>query len=153
MASNAGWQTSEHVGGQDRTAGEQWPERRAETPASPPSPSSMEALLSEPMDQRTVESLLRRLVDRVEETERRYGHALDELYSRLDRLSQTTDAARSTSGPENADTFDRLHEQVSSLAKRLDSEPKTHLDDFERLPEEVFPSLCGPLICVLAHRR
>jgi localization factor PodJL len=133
MVSNAGWQTSASSGGHDDTTDERWSERHWETPGSPSLKSSMDTLLSEPMDQRSVESLLRRLVDRVEETERRYGQALDELHSRLDQLSRTTDAARSTSAPENADTFDRLHEQVSSLARRLEGEPKPHLDDFERL--------------------
>ncbi|MFW2391786.1 MAG: hypothetical protein ACN4EH_05320, partial [Methyloceanibacter sp.] len=61
----------------------------------------------EPMDQRTVESLLRRLVDRVEESERRYGEELDELHARLDQLSQTTEAARDTGAPGDDTTFDR----------------------------------------------
>ena len=47
-----------------------------------------------PMDQQSVESLLRRLVERVEESERRYSEALDDLHARLDQLSQTTGAAR-----------------------------------------------------------
>ena len=87
----------------------------------------------EPMDQRTVESLLRRLVERVEDSERRYGEALDELHARLDHLSQTTEAARETGAPDEADTFDRLHSQVSDLARRLESDASTPLDDFERL--------------------
>ncbi|MGI8725843.1 MAG: hypothetical protein ACR2J1_10970, partial [Methyloceanibacter sp.] len=85
------------------------------------------------MDQRTVESLLRRLVERVEESERRYGEALEELHSRLDQLSHTTEAARATSTPEGADTLHRLHDQVSSLARRLEHETDIPLDDFERL--------------------
>ncbi|WP_158008251.1 SEL1-like repeat protein [Methyloceanibacter methanicus] len=116
-----------------------------EAPHDAPLDPSFDTPLGEPMDQRTVESLLRRLVDRVEETERRYGQALDELHARLDQLSQTTDAARSTSTPENAETFDRLHEQVSSLARRLESEPKTHLDDFERLGRVLTGGLRGDL--------
>jgi localization factor PodJL len=84
------------------------------------------------MDQQSVEALLRRLVERVEESERRYSKALDDLHARLDQLSQTTDAARITS-PEDAETFDRLHDQVSSLARRLEGEASTPLDDFERL--------------------
>ncbi|MEM8643292.1 MAG: peptidoglycan-binding protein [Pseudomonadota bacterium] len=132
MASKASWQTSARGGAPDNPAEDQWHERRFEALDSP-LPPQVETPYSEPMDQRTVEALLRRLVDRVEETERRYGQALDELHSRLDQLSQTTSAARNTSSPETADTFDRLHEQVSSLAQRLESEPKTHLDDFERL--------------------
>jgi localization factor PodJL len=86
-----------------------------------------------PMDQQSVESLLRRVVERVEASERRYSEALDELHARLDRLSQTTDAVRLTGAPEDAETFDRLHDQVSSLARRLEREASTPLDDFERL--------------------
>jgi localization factor PodJL len=87
----------------------------------------------ESMDQRTVESLLRRLVDRVEESERRYGEALDELHVRLDQLSQTTEVARDAGRPADDDTFERLHTQVSNLARRLEDESATSLNDFERL--------------------
>jgi len=86
-----------------------------------------------PMDQQSVESLLRRLVQRVEESERRYNEALDDLHARLDQLAHTTGAARATGTPEDAETFDRLHDQVSSLAHRLELEASTPLDDFERL--------------------
>jgi len=86
-----------------------------------------------PMNQQSVESLLRRLVERVEESERRYSAALDDLHARLDQLAYTTDAARTTGTPEDAETFDRLHDQVSSLAHRLELEASTPLDDFERL--------------------
>ena len=109
MASEASWQTSNAGPGGDAFSADQ------------------------PMDQRTVESLLRRLVERVEESERRYGEALDELHARLDQLSQTTEAARETSVPEDADTFDRLHSQVSKLARRLEQDTSNPLDDFERL--------------------
>jgi len=104
MASEASWQTSNAGPGSDQ-----------------------------PMDQRTVESLLRRLVERVEESERRYGEALDELHARLDQLSQTTEAARDTGAPEDADTFDRLHSQVSKIARHLDQDTSNSLEDFERL--------------------
>jgi localization factor PodJL len=90
---------------------------------------------SAPMDQRTVESLLRRLVERVEESERRYSEALDELHARLDQLSQTTDAVRATSSPEDSPTLERLHDQVNDLAKRFEpqSTSTNPLEDFERL--------------------
>jgi localization factor PodJL len=86
-----------------------------------------------PMDQQTVETLLRRLVLRVEESERRYSEALDELHTRLDQLAQTADAARLASTQEDTETFGRLHDQVSSLTQRLEREAGTPLDDFERL--------------------
>ncbi len=86
-----------------------------------------------PMDQQSVESLLRRLVERVEASERRYSEALDELHARLDRLSQATGAAHLTGALDDSETFDRLHDQVSSLALQLEREATTPLDDFERL--------------------
>ena len=42
------------------------------------------------MDQATVESLLRRLLKRVEDSEQRYSQALDDLHARLDQLSHST---------------------------------------------------------------
>ena len=86
-----------------------------------------------PMDQQTVESLLRRLVQRVEESERRYSEALEELHARLDQLAQTTDAARVAGTPDHSAPFDRLHDEVSSLTRRLEGEDPNPLDDFERL--------------------
>ena len=97
--------------------------------------------MGRPMDQRSVESLLRRLVERVEDCERRYGNALDELHVRVDRLSRTTDAARDTRPPEDAETFDRLHSQVSDLARRLDRDSSSPLDDFERLGKALLGGL------------
>ncbi len=116
MASEANWQT----GGAHRNG---------------------EAAATSPMDQRTVESLLRRLVERVEESERRYSDALDELHARLDQLSQTTDAARATGSPEDSTSLDRLHEQVSSLARRFEPQATNPLDDFERLGKALSANL------------
>jgi localization factor PodJL len=94
-----------------------------------------------PMDQRTVESLLRRLVERVEESERRYSEALDDLHARLDQLSQTTDAVRASSTPEASATLDRLHDQVSSLARRFEPQTTNPLEDFERLGKALSANL------------
>ncbi len=121
MGSEASWQTSNAGGGSTAYSTDQ------------------------PMDQRTVETLLRRLVERVEDSERRYGEALDELHARLDQLSQTTEAARDTGAPENSDTFDRLHAQVSDLARRLEQDTSTPLDDFERLGKALSGALHGDL--------
>ena len=96
------------------------------------------------MDQQTVESLLRRLVERVEESERRYGEALEELHSRLDKLSQTTEAARAVSAPEDAATLGRLHDHVSTLARRLEQEASTPLDDFERIGKALSAGMEAP---------
>ena len=81
-------------------------------------------------DQHAIEDLLRRLVHRVETSERHYSEALDDLHARLGRLSQQTDPARAAG---DAVTFERLHDQLSSLARRLEREASTPLDDFERL--------------------
>jgi localization factor PodJL len=97
--------------------------------------------IDRPMDQRSVESLLRRLVELVEGCERRYGDALDELHVRVDQLSRTTDAARDARPSENAETFDRLHNQVSDLARRLDPDSSSPLDDFERLGKALLGGL------------
>ena len=94
-----------------------------------------------PMDQRTVESLLRRLVERVEESERRYSDALGDLHARLDQLAQTTDAARAAGAPENSISLDRLHEQVSNLTRRFEPQGINPLDDFERLGKALSASL------------
>jgi localization factor PodJL len=86
------------------------------------------------MDQNTVESLLRRLMERVEESERRYIGALDDLHARLDLLSHTTGAARASGSHEQTETLDRLHSQVSELARRLEqSEQASPLDEFAEL--------------------
>src|SRR5512143_3635959 len=100
-----------------------------------------EASADGPMDQRTVESLLRRLVERVEESERRYSEALDDLHARLDQLSQTTDAVRASSTPEASATLDRLHDQVSSLARRFEPQTTNPLEDFERLGKALSANL------------
>ena len=87
------------------------------------------------MEQHSVESLLCRLIERIEDNERRYGRALDDLHARLDRLSHTTEAARASvaSASDDRATLDRLHDQVSKLARRLEQEASSPLDDFERL--------------------
>ena len=70
-----------------------------------------DAPLSEaPLEQRSIESLLRGLVERVEEEERRYSEALDELHVWLGQLSHTTATASTDSSPEEAETLARLHE-------------------------------------------
>lgn len=72
------------------------------------------------LDSQSVESLLRRLITRVEESERRYGEALGELHARLDRLSKSTDTIPSLGDSEEAETLERLRSQLSGLAERLE---------------------------------
>jgi hypothetical protein len=85
MASEASWQTGRAEKEGDREV--------------PPSGSQM--------DPRTVESLLRMLLARVADSNRRYGEAVDELHVRLDQLfPQTTGAARATGSLEAAEMLD-----------------------------------------------
>ncbi len=101
--------------------------------------------MHQPMDPRAAESLLRRLAERFGESERLYGEALEELHSRLGRLSQTTNDARDTGAPSDADTFERLHAQVSDLVRRLEGESSTPLDNFERLGKALAGGMRGDL--------
>ena len=100
-----------------------------------PGRPSAAAYAQRPMEQHSVESLLRRLIERIEDNERRYGRALDDLHTRLDRLSHTTEAAPASvaSSSDDRATLDQLHDQVSKLARRLEQEASSPLDDFERL--------------------
>ncbi len=83
-------------------------------------------------DHESIESLLRRLIQRVEESERRYDEALGELHARLDRLSQAPEGGGAVS-PEEAETLERLREQLSGLARRQQPAPEPASDHFAAL--------------------
>jgi localization factor PodJL len=68
----------------------------------------------------SVETLLRRLIRRIEESERRYAEALDELHARLGHVSHTAGIAESLASPEESETLERLRLQLSGLARRLE---------------------------------
>jgi len=87
------------------------------------------------MDQATVESLLRRLLQRVEDSERRYSEALDDLHTRLDQLSRSTGEPLPSATPEQAETLARLHSQVSDLAKTFEDSNRAspQIDEFAEL--------------------
>jgi localization factor PodJL len=72
------------------------------------------------MGQRTVEALIRRLLERVEESECRYSEAIEELHARLDQLSHSTEVAQATGSPEEIEALNRVRDQVSDLARRLE---------------------------------
>jgi localization factor PodJL len=71
----------------------------------------------------SVETLLRRLIRRIEESERRYAEALDELHARLGHVSHTAGVAESLASPEESETLERLRLQLSGLARRLEQPP------------------------------
>lgn len=83
-------------------------------------------------DQDSVESLLRRSIQRVEESERRYDEALEELHARLDRLSQTPEAPEAAGSAEETETLEQLRNQLSRLARRLE-QPQEPLTEIEEL--------------------
>ena len=66
-----------------------------------------------------------------------YGEALNDLQGRLDQLALTTGAARASVASNDSATLDRLHDQVSGLARRFEREAATSLDDFERLGQAI----------------
>jgi localization factor PodJL len=84
-------------------------------------------------DQESIESLLRRLIQRVEESERRYDEALGELHARLDRFSQTLEGSGGAISAEEAETLERLREQLSGLARRQQPAPEPTPDHFAAL--------------------
>jgi localization factor PodJL len=83
-------------------------------------------------DQDTVESLLRRLIKRIEESERRYAEALDELHARLGDVSYTAGVTEAIGTPEETETLERLRLQLSGLARRLEQPPES-VAEIERL--------------------
>ncbi|MGB6922271.1 MAG: hypothetical protein WBE08_02280 [Methyloceanibacter sp.] len=92
-------------------------------------------------DQGSVENLLRRLIQRVEESERRYDEALDELHVRLDRLSRMPaeskgDGLDAPTSPEETETLERLRHQLSGLARRSEQPPEAAAETEELSPLE-----------------
>jgi localization factor PodJL len=84
-----------------------------------------------PPDRESVESLLRKLIKRIEESERRYAEALDELHARLGQVSYSASVNEALGTPEETETLERLRHQLSDLARRLEQpQPKKA----ERLP-------------------
>lgn len=71
----------------------------------------------------SVETLLRGLIRRIEESERRYAEALDELHARLGHVSHTAGVAEALASPEESETLERLRIQLSGLARRLEQPP------------------------------
>ncbi len=56
-------------------------------------------------DRESVESLLRRLIKRIEESERRYAEALDELHARLGHISYAAGVTEVIGSPEETENF------------------------------------------------
>ena len=85
----------------------------------------------------SVETLLRRLIRRIEESERRYAEALDELHARLGHVSRTSAIAESLANPEESETLARLRLQLSGLARRLEQPEPERVQPLDKAREEV----------------
>jgi localization factor PodJL len=84
-----------------------------------------------PPDRESVETLLRKLIKRIEESERRYAEALDELHARLGQVSYSASVNEALGTAEETEILERLRHQLSDLARRLEQpQPKKA----ERLP-------------------
>ena len=85
-------------------------------------------------DRESVESLLRKLIKRIEESERRYEEALDELHARLGQVSYSASVNEALGTPEETETLERLRRQLSDLARRLEQpQPKKEAEWLPRL--------------------
>lgn len=99
------------------------PEETPEPPAiqinapedSPPG-SAPEAPAS---GQSSVESMLHDIMARIDKTDRKYAHALDDLYSRLNDLAARADSARAHGSNDAAEALGRLSGQAGSLADQV----------------------------------
>src|SRR5262249_31907709 len=85
--------------------------------------------------------LLRKLIKRIEESERRYAEALDELHARLGQVSYSASVNEALGTPEETEILERLRHQLSDLARRLE-QPQSKkevegLTPLDRASEEV----------------
>ncbi|HKA46892.1 MAG TPA: hypothetical protein VKD68_01925 [Methyloceanibacter sp.] len=95
-------------------------------------------------DQDTVESLLRRLIRRIEESERRYAEALDELQARLGHVSYSAAVTEVIGTPEEAETLERLRLQLSALTRRLEQPPEPAAEIERRSPlDKALAKVCA----------
>lgn len=83
-----------------------------------PSPNQdMKAHPTPPID--TIESMLGRLLDRLDDNDQRYGAALHELNQRLDELSHRTQGAGTIQDQAAGSSLERLRDQASHLAAQV----------------------------------
>ncbi len=69
--------------------------------------------------QESIERLLLKLMGRLDDNDRHYGQALDNLNGRLNTLSQRAQSASTASPAGSAAALERVHEQASSLAAQV----------------------------------
>ena len=123
----------------DVSAGEpgQRPPKAGKKPAGPSDPPAIQINMpnqgaprqatdqprAKSVSMNNIEGLLGKLMGRLDESDRRYTIALDEMNQRLNDLSERTLSARGTH-PDNASaTLDRVHAQASTLSAQVESAP------------------------------
>lgn len=72
-----------------------------------------------PTDSRQLESLLHTLIERIDDNDRRYGDALEDLHARLDHVSYQASSARNGARPEGGEPLGPVETQVAALAERV----------------------------------
>lgn len=63
--------------------------------------------------------MMQKLIDRMEQSDRHYGEALEELHGRLESLAHQAQAARRSGGWGNKDELEQVETHASGLADRL----------------------------------
>lgn len=80
-----------------------------------------------PQSINAVEEMLGRLLQRLDDNDRRYGAALTELNQRLNDISQRTQHTPGSGETRTGATLERLREQASSLAAQVSDAGSAHL--------------------------
>lgn len=76
--------------------------------------------------QESIENLLLKLIARLDENDRHYGQALDNLNDRLNALSQRAHSASTSSPAGSTAALDRVHQRASSLAAQVNDAGAAH---------------------------
>ena len=74
----------------------------------------------------SIEGMLGRLLDRLDDNDQRYGTALEELNQRLSDLSQRTQNTGTTHDQTSGGSLDRLRDQASQLAAQVNDAGNAH---------------------------
>ncbi len=70
--------------------------------------------------------MMQKLIDRMEQSDRHYGEALEELHGRLETLAHQAQAARQAGGWGNRDELQQVESHASDLADRLRDAETAH---------------------------
>ncbi len=79
-----------------------------------------------------IESVVGKIIDHIEDTDRRSSDALQEIRDRLDTFSQQADAAKASDENVNAEAIERIEKQVANLSQSVESAEQARPDDHLR---------------------